>query len=381
MASGESTHVITVLQVLEATEGGTRRHLRDLVSALDPQAFRAVLAVSCGREAAFLTDDVPGYAARGVPVHEVPMRRGIAPASDLLSLAQLVRVIRCVRPDVVHAHSAKAGFLARLAGAVCRVPVVYTPHAFPFLMTCRPRARRLYRLLERCVRGATAALIAVSEEEAGEARRLGYAGERVFLIRNGASDCEAGEVAVREAGVLHVGFFGRLTRQKGPDVLLEAVADVVAHLPHTRFSFTGDGEMAEPLRVRAEALGVSACVTFAGACSQGETVKRMRETDVVVVPSRWEGCPYVVLEAFQAGVPLVASAVGGVPDLVQNGVNGVLVAAEDAEALVDALLGLLREPRKRRRLAEQGRVTAGLCGLDAMAAAVGRVYRQVARAR
>jgi glycosyltransferase involved in cell wall biosynthesis len=224
-------------------------------------------------------------------------------------------------------------------------------------------------------------LIAVSEEEAGEALRLGYARERVFLIRNGVAACEAGAVTVREDGALRVGFFGRLARQKGPDVLLEAVADVVAHLPLTRFSFTGDGELAEPLRARAEALGLTAVVAFAGACAQGETVARMREVDVVAAPSRWEGCPYVALEAFQAGVPLVASAVGGVPDLVQSGVNGVLVAAEDPEALGDALLGLLREPHKRRRLAEQGRVTAGHCGLGAMAAAVGGVYRRVARPR
>jgi glycosyltransferase involved in cell wall biosynthesis len=278
--------VITVLQVMEATEGGTRRHLRDLVSALEPQAFRVVLAVSCGRDAAFRARDVPEYEARGVPVHEVPMQRGIAPAADLLSLARLVRVIRSVRPDVVHAHSAKAGFLARLAALACGVPAVYTPHAFPFLVVGRQRARRLYRFLERSVRGATAALIAVSEEEAGEALRLGYARERVFLIRNGVAACEAGAVTVREDGALRVGFFGRLARQKGPDVLLEAVADVVAHLPLTRFSFTGDGELAEPLRARAEALGLTAVVAFAGACAQGETVARMREVDVVAAPSR-----------------------------------------------------------------------------------------------
>ena len=373
--------MITVLQVMEATEGGTRRHLRDLVSALDPQAFRLALAVSCGREAAFRASDVPAYAARGVPVYEVPMRRGIAPAADALSLVRLVRAIRKVRPDVIHAHSSKAGFLARVAGACCRVPVVYTPHVFPFLMACGARSRRLYRLLERGVRGATAAVIAVSEEEVREALLLGYARDRVFLIRNGVTPCESGAVAAREKGALSVGFFGRLTRQKGPDIFLDAASCVVAHLPQVSFVITGDGEMAAALRERAEALQLTASVKFKGACPQSETVARMREVDVVVVPSRWEGCPYAVLEAFQAGVPLVASAVGGVPDLVKNGVSGVLVAAEDAEALCDAVLGLLRDPQRRRRLAEQGLAAAGLCGVDAMAAAVGGVYRQAARGR
>ena len=373
--------MIAVLQVLEATEGGTRRHLRDLVSALDPKAFRVAIAVSCGREAAFRACDVPAYAARGVPVYEVPMRRGIAPAADALSLVRLVRVIRKMRPDVLHAHSSKAGFLARVAGAVCRVPVVYTPHVFPFLMSCGTRSRRLYRLLERGVRGATAAVIAVSEEEVREALRLGYARDRVFLIRNGVVPCEAGAVAVQEKGALRVGFFGRLAPQKGPDILLEAASAVAAHLPQVSFVVTGEGELGGALRAQAETLQLTASVKFKGACPQEETVARMREMDVVVVPSRWEGCPYVVLEAFQAGVPLVASAVGGVPDLVRNGVNGVLVAPEDAEALSDALLGLLRDPQKRRALAEQGRKDAGLCGVDAMAKAVGGVYRQIARGK
>ena len=377
MASGAGSAVIAVLQVMEATEGGTRRHLRDLVSALDAQSFRSVLAVSCGRETAFSACDLPAYEARGVPVHEVPMRRGIAPVADALSLMRLVRVIRRVRPDVIHAHSSKAGFLARVAGACCRVPVVYTPHVFPFLMVCGARRRSLYRLLERCVRDATAAVIAVSEEEAREALCLGYAGDRVFLIRNGMASCEAGAVTVRETGMLRVGFFGRLARQKGPDVLIEAASYVVAHLPHVTFCLTGDGEMKEELHAQVEGLQIEAHVTFHGACPQEETVARMREADVVALPSRWEGCPYVVLEAFQAGVPVVAASVGGVPELIKEGVNGVLVEADNAEALCDGLLGLLRDPDKRRRLAEAGRVTVASHTLAGMATAVGAVYQSV----
>ena len=366
---------------MEATEGGTRRHLRDLVAALDPREFRVALAVSLGREAAFGRDDVPAFEARGAAVHELPMRRGISPAADAQSLVRLVRVIRGARPDVIHAHSSKAGFLARVAGALCRVPVVYTPHVFPFLMECGQDVRCLYWILERSVRWATAALIAVSEEEVREARRLGYAKERVFLVRNGVAPEGAAPAAVREAGTLRVGFFGRLTRQKGPDLLLEAVPDIVAHLPHVRFAFYGDGEQAEPLRRRAAELQLEGVVSFRGLCPQGEAQARMRETDVVVLPSRWEGCPYVALEAFAAGVPLVAAAVGGVPDLVQSGVNGVLVPPDDSEALCDALLGLLREPQRRARLVEHGRETARAFTVDGMAAAVAEIYRRVAGRR
>ncbi len=370
--------MMTVLQVLEATEGGTRRHLRDLVAALDPREFRVSLAVSCGRDPAF-REDVADYAARGIPVFGVAMRRGIAPVADLVSLFGLLRCVWRVRPDVIHAHSAKAGFLARLAGALCRVPVVYTPHVFPFLMSCGEESRRFYRLLERCARGLTAALIAVSDEEAREALRLGYAQARVRVIRNGVAPCPCGEVTVREAGAPRVGFFGRLTPQKGVDLLVEAAADVVAHVPQARFVLYGAGEAEGPLRRLVAERQLGAHVRFAGPCAQAETVARMRELDVVAVPSRWEGCPYVVLEAFQAGVPLVAASVGGVPELIRDGVNGVLVEPESEEALCDGLLGLLRDPQRRRCLAEQGRVSVAAHTAGAMAGAVAAVYRAVAR--
>jgi len=367
--------VIKVLQVLEATEGGTRHHLRDLVGALDPAEFRVDLAVSCGRDPAF-RDDVAAYVSRGLSVVEVPMRRGLAPAADLTSLIRLVRCVRRMRPDVIHAHSSKAGFLSRLAGVVCGVPVVYTPHVFSFLMDCGKGRRRLYRFLERCVRGATAALVAVSEEEMREALALGYARERIRLVPNGVSAPARQEPACARA-VLRVGFFGRLTRQKGPDLLLEAAADVVAHVPQVRFEVYGEGEMAGALRAQIEKSQLAACVRLNGAYAQGEALDLMRQVDVVAVPSRWEGCPYVVLEAWQAGVPVVASAVGGVPDLIRNGVNGVCVRARDAEALCDGLLEVLRDPQRRLQLAAQGRAALSAYTIEAMAGAVGEIYRRV----
>jgi glycosyltransferase involved in cell wall biosynthesis len=373
----------TVLQVLEATEGGTRRHLRDLVGALDPAGFRCALAVSCLRAPDFLSD-VAAYRSRGVPVTELRISRGISPVSDLSGLLGLIRCVRRVRPDLIHAHSAKAGFLARLAGAACRVPVIYTPHVFPFLMACGERRRALYRLLERGVLPATAALIAVSGEEEAEALALGYPRGRVFRIPNGvapAGNADAPTVAPSPPAFPTVGFFGRLVPQKGPDVLLDAAAEVVVHLPQVRFVFHGDGGLAETLRARAEERDLATHVRFAGAYPQADAVGLMRQVDVVAVPSRWEGCPYVVLEAFQAGVPVVASAVGGIADLVQDGVNGLCVPAGNAEALGDALLTLLRDPQKRRLLAERGRARAAEHTVAAMAASVAEVYRAVLEAR
>lgn len=366
----------TVLQVLEATEGGTRRHLRDLVGALDPSEFRCALAVACRRDPDF-QNDLMAWRARGLDVTELAMQRGLSPLADLAALTGLVRCVRRVRPDLIHAHSAKAGAIARAAGCFCRVPVVYTPHAFPFLMACGPRQRGFYRWVERLACRKTATIIAVSSEEETAALALGYPPERVVRIPNGVAPVEAGEIIIRDTASLRIGFMGRLAYQKGPDLLLEAMCEVAVRLPHVQTVFYGDGAMAAELRARAEQTPLAGRVKFAGPSAQSDAVKLLREMDIAVLPSRWEGCPYVLLEAFQAGVPVVAAEVGGVTDLVRNGENGLCVPPEDPTALGDALLTLLRNADLRRKLAEGGRATLASFTLEQMVSRVEQVYRDV----
>ncbi|MDD4101734.1 MAG: glycosyltransferase [Kiritimatiellae bacterium] len=369
--------MICILQVLEAAEGGARRHLRDLADALDPSEFSLEMAVSCRRDPDF-RKDLEGYESRGIRVHEIPMRRRVAPLHDLWSFARLVACIRAVRPDVVHAHSSKAGVLARLAGRICGVPVVYTAHGLPFLMRCNSASRRFYRFVERSLAGCTHSFIAVSGEEYQAALSIGHPPERVRLIPNGIKSFDAGEVIVRDSGVLQVGFFGRLSPQKAPELLIESAAEVAAHLPQTSFTIYGDGELRPKLANRIARLGLSAHVRLAGAFEQGAAVSLMRMMDVVAIPSLWEGCPYVVMEAFQAGVPVVAARVGGISDLIVDGVNGVLIEAGSTESLCDGLLRMLRDAGLRGRLARRGREDLARHTLEQMTQAVGTVYRQAA---
>ena len=126
--------MIKVLQILEATEGGTRRHLNDLVTHLAPARFAVVMAVATHRTPDFITD-LAAWRQRGLQIALLPMRRGLHPWNDLRALRQLLNLVRRTQPDVIHAHSAKAGFLARLVAKKTQIPVVYTPHGYPFLIT------------------------------------------------------------------------------------------------------------------------------------------------------------------------------------------------------------------------------------------------------
>lgn len=344
--------MIKVLHVLEATEGGTRRHLRDLALGLDRGRFDVSLAVSCRRDAAF-AEDLPEYAAHGVAVHSVSMRASIAPVGDAAGWVRLARLIRRTAPDVVHAHSAKAGFLARAAGAACGVPVVYTPHVFPFLMSGRRRRTNFYRRLERLAVRWTAAVIAVSREEEAAALALGFAPGQVHVIANGLPGPPPPLPPQKSGAAVKVGFFGRLASQKGADMFLEAARVIRKAGVPTSFVMHGHGEWGDGLRERADYFGLRDEVTFAGAYAQGQALERMREVDIVVVPSRWEGCPYVILEAFRAGAPVVAFAVGGCRDLIRDNENGLLCRPGDAASLGEAVIRLADNPPLRQRLARQ----------------------------
>jgi len=332
-----------VLHILEALEGGTCRHVRELLPALSARGYRVALAASFRRNPALAHEIAAEFAACGTALHELPMRRAIAPLADLRSLSRLTRLIKTLRPDIIHTHSAKAGFLGRLAGAAQGIPVVHTPHAFPFLMEGGRCKKNLYRLLERLVQPKTAALIAVSQEEARAARELGFNPERIHHIPNGTRypSVSAPATAPRRA----IGFFGRLCRQKGADLLLRAVAGIDAEV-----YLHGNGEDEAALRGQCRHLRIGHRVHFMGGCPQRDVVETMREYAVIAVPSRWEGFPYVVLDAFAAGVPVVAARVGGIPDIVQDGINGVLVPSGDSPTLAAALTTLLNDPLRRQTL-------------------------------
>ena len=327
-----------VLHVLEALEGGTCRHVRELLPELSARGYPVTLAASFRRDPALCHAIAPAFAEHGIALHELPMRRAVSPLSDLRSLLRLTRLIKTLKPSIIHTHSSKAGFLGRLAGAAQGVPVVHTPHAFPFLMEGGRGKRWLYRFLERLVQPKTSALIAVSQEEAEAARELlGFPPERVHLIPNGTRypAPPPSDAVPRTA----LGFFGRLSRQKGADLLLRAIADMDIEV-----DIHGDGEEAAALRRQCETLRMAHRAHFMGACLQEDVVACMRRYAAIVIPSRWEGFPYVMLDACAAGVPVIAANVGGIPDLIRDGVNGVLFPAGDAQALSAAIAALLRNP-------------------------------------
>ena len=362
--------------MLQPVDGGVVRHVLDLTLGLRERGF--ALEVAAPAECVVL----PELEEEGVPVHRVAMERAPGPA-DVGTMQALRRLDERAGYGIVHAHSSKAGGLARLAlGRGKRV--VYTPHCLPFLAgEFGPITRFAYRLTERALARRSAAIVAVSEWEGRAARDLG-GGVIVEVIPNGAHPCAH---SVPDAGLARfkgdrplAGLVSVLRPQKDPLALVRAAARLSERGQlGGRVAIVGEGELAPAVRNEIERLGVGEVVRWFA--FRGSTGSYLAAIDLLVVPSRWESLPIGPIEAMFCGVPVLATAVGGVPELVRDGVTGRLVAPGDEETLAEGLRELLSNPERLLHLGAAARADAeARMGVEPMIERTAALYERVLRA-
>jgi glycosyltransferase involved in cell wall biosynthesis len=353
-----------VLHVIEATVGGTKRHLYDLVTGL--RAIDWNVEVACPRMRQEAYGDVSLWedlAAVGVPMHHVPMRRAALCRTNAAAVLRLRTLINKGDYVIVHAHSSVAGAVARTTALLMPRPprVVYTPHGFAFLRPGSTFRRQLYLAIERALGCRTDRLIAVSATEAEVAATHGITRtSRVVTIANGiagdriATACNPG-LRQREGwnGAPIVGTVGRLTPQKDPLTWLRVAARVAEIHADVRFIWIGGGELEDTVRRAAQRLGLQDALRLIP--YRGDARELIATFDVFLLTSVFEGLPYVVIEALVSEVPVVATAVVGVRDIIRHRETGLLAAAGDTAGLAAHVLRLLVERDEARRLAETGR--------------------------
>jgi glycosyltransferase involved in cell wall biosynthesis len=294
---------------------------------------------------------------------------------------RLARLLRRERADVLHTHTlAAANALARIAGRLARVPVVSHLHIANHF---RPATRALLANLDNATARFAAALVAVSEDTRRAYEDQGYP-RRIRVVYNGVNATTADANGLREelsipADVPLVAEVGRLCDVKGQRELIDAIA----LLPGARAVLVGadlelGGAYERALRDHADQLGVTDRVVFAG--YRDDAARVVAAADVLALPSWTEGLPLVVLEAMALGRPVVATAVGGTPELVADGETGLLVPPRDVAALTAALKRVLDDEALRRRLGEAGRRrVAERFSSEAMTRDVLAVYDEVTR--
>jgi glycosyltransferase involved in cell wall biosynthesis len=348
--------------------GGAQAYVAALLPALAREFDVTVAAHGRG----WLTDQAAAAAVPYVTLRHV--RRPIDPLVDLRGLAELVRLMLRLRPDVVHANSSKAGILGRIAATLTGVPVrVFTVHGWAF-RAYDPPASTLYLWADRAMRRLTTRIVCVAESElsSGVAART-CDPARTVVIPNGVPlDRPQRRHPARldePATILSV---GRLRAPKDFLTLVRAAARLPARSARVRI--VGDGPDRTELEAEIDRLALDGTVELMG--ERADVPELLAAADVFVLPSRSEGMPMSVLEAMAAGLPVVASAVGGVPELVQDGTTGALVAPGDPDALGAALAALAGDPAARGRLGAAGRARAeARFGADAWQRAHVDLYR------
>lgn len=350
-------HIITRL-----SQGGAQENTFHTVRLADRTRYTVDLISGPGGDAEGSMEDTVRDAGIEI-IREPHLVRAPAPHRDLLALRGLTRTLRAGRYDLVHTHTSKAGFLGRLAAERAGIPhVVHTSHGNVFDGYFNTPLTRLFVWMERHAARRTSRIIELTAGgvEAHLAEGIGQR-EQYRIVFSGI-DCTPFEDAMNRRAetraslgvgedVTLIGGVGRLAPVKGFTHFVAMARELATTMPDLRFVIAGEGEEAE--RLRDEAGTGPQAVQFLG--QRTDIPQLMAAFDILVVPSLNEGMGRVILEAGAAGTPVVASHVGGIPDVVDDGETGLLVRPRDVSGLVSAVQTLVHSPERRRLMGATAR--------------------------
>lgn len=333
---------LNILHVFRAPVGGLYRHVLDLAREQIARGHRVGLIADSKTGGARAQETLKELApSLALGLTRVPMRRHIGP-NDATILGHVMGRIAGTRADVVHGHGAKGGAYARLAFNASRAVRAYTPHGGSLLFGHDTTAGKFYLATEKLLmlRGDLFLFESAYSAEVFR-RKIGTPRGLVRVVHNGVSEREFAPVKAR-ADATDLVFLGEFRPVKGIDVLIDAIASLNRQGRQVTATLVGDGPERDSLGAQVERLGLAKVVRFQPAMSAREAQAFGR---IMVIPSRAESLPYVVLEAAAAGMPLIATKVGGIPE-IYGPLTDRLVAAQDVGALADAIAQNLNHPEE-----------------------------------
>jgi glycosyltransferase involved in cell wall biosynthesis len=370
-------HVITLLEL-----GGAQQNTLYTVAHLDRRRFEPALVAGRGG----LLDDE----ARSIPdLHTcfVPeLMREAEPWRDFRALVRLTALFRAARPDIVHTHSSKAGILGRWAAHLAGVPaVVHSVHGFGVTPGQSGLRRWIFGRLEAVTAPVTTRFLAVSHANLAEGVRRGFfPRNRVALLRSGVelasfrNGIAPGDLRARlgiPAAAPIAGMVACLKPQKAPLDYVEVAGRVAARIPAAHFLLIGDGDLRPSVEEAIRGKRLEGRFHLLG--WRRDIPSIMKNLSVLVLTSLWEGLPRVIPEAMAAGLPVVATRVDGIPEVVRDGETGFLAEPHDVETLAQRVGELLTDRDLRFRMGEKARTAVGEFDIDAMVRRQEALYQEL----
>ncbi len=330
--------------------GGASMHVLELAGEMQRRGCDVTILLGPGDIVAQLAQQ------RGLPtIIEPLLLRQISPWQDLRCLFRLSRLLRQWRPDVLHLHSAKAGLLGRIVAKLHHVPVIYSVHGWSFSMYQGIKAR-CFQWLERLLMPLTDQMVLVCQRDFDIASNLlGAKPTQLALVHNGIAECTT-LTKNTDSSFCRLISVARFEDPKDQVTLLKAMTAVASKNWHLKL--VGSGPTQKSCRLLAQELGLEQ-VEFLG--ERSDVAELLAQSDVFVLSSLSESLPVSVIEAMRAGLPVVATNVGGMAELVADGVNGYLVSPQDANSLGQCLNKLIAESGLRQRMGAEARSRFDQC--------------------
>lgn len=386
------THVITRLD-----RGGSAQNTILTLLGMDERRYGFALIKGVSVESEMGNDErikvelsLSALREKGIPIFTCSsLIRRINPLLDLRCLIQLFFFFWKEKPFIVHTHTSKGGVLGRLSAWLARVPViVHTPHGHIFWGYYGPLITELFILMERLVAKITDKIICLTEQEKRDHIQFRISRPEKFVTIHSGVDFsvfkKTGSFKERireELGILDeepvIGTVGRLVPIKGHEYMIKAFALLMNEYDNLWLILVGDGSMRDYLENLCKDLKIKDRVVFTGWRSNVPDFLSL--FDIFVLPSLNEGMGRVLVEAMAAGRPIVASNVGGIPDMVKDGQNGLLVPAADVKALANGIDFLLTNPEKRTEMGGTGKKMAIQYGSDSMVQKIDQLYQDLLR--
>jgi glycosyltransferase involved in cell wall biosynthesis len=324
--------------------GGAQSYVRDLAVRMAADGHQVHLATG---SAGALTNAVE---AQGISWSIVPgLLRDIDPRHDVGAVRKTIQLIRQWQPDLVSAHSSKAGIVARIAAKRVGVPCIFTAHGWAFTEGISSKKRLLFRGIERAMAPLAARIICVSEHDHELAKSAGFPTNRLVTIHNGIPDRPRSIPIQTDASPVRVVMTARFSPQKQPITLLNAIAP----LANAECWLVGDGPNLDEAKAAAIQLGITERVRFLGQSDDVPGV--LEQCQIFALASDWEGFPISTLEAMRAELPVIVTDVGGSAEAIAEGVSGYAVPPRDVEEMRARIRGLIDDPALRARMGAAAR--------------------------
>ncbi|MFA3784116.1 glycosyltransferase family 4 protein [Melioribacteraceae bacterium 4301-Me] len=340
-----------LMMIDEAKIGGGQQHLLWLTQRLDKSKFD--VEVAC-EKSGYLVDELNKI---GVKVH--PLK--ISNRPNIFSLIKTYQLIKKISPDILHTHGGTAGFYGRLAAIKnFKGAVIHTYHGIHYLNFDKPLQKKIYTVIDKFLLKFTHCTICVAKNDFELGMKYGIVRkEKSAVIFNGvdidqftqSNQIEKSTIKLKISNTTIIGSVGRLHPQKGYEYLIKASEDVIKNYQNVRFVIVGDGELRNDLELLAKKSKVENYFTFLG--SRTDIPSLIKQFDIFVLPSLWEGLPLVLLEAMASKKPIVATNVNGITEIIENGKEGILIPPKNYQALSKAIIHLLNNKQLCEQLAEQ----------------------------